>query len=183
MLIVAITGMPGAGKSTAAKALEAHGFKLIVMGDVVREETRRRGLEPNEKNTGDVMLELRERFGPGAVAEVCLRSMNKMKEDVTVVDGVRSVAEVEIFRRAGRVKLLGITASPDRRFRLVSERGRKDAPTSRVGFDERDRRELSVGVGSALALADEIISNERITSEELGRRAVELTEWWVSKNG
>lgn len=183
MLIVAITGMPGAGKSTAAKAMEAHGFKRIVMGDVIREETRRRGMEPDERNTGRVMLELRENFGPGAVAEVCLRSLSAMKEEVVIVDGVRSLEEVEVFSRAGRVRLLAVTASRDRRFKLLTERGRSDAPTARASFDERDRRELSVGVGNAMALADESLSNERATARELGNRAVELAEWWVSTAG
>jgi dephospho-CoA kinase len=185
MLIVAITGMPGAGKSTAAKALEARGFKKIVMGDVIREETRRRGLEPDEKNTGKVMLELREKYGPGAVAEVCLPSLKAMKEKVVVVDGVRSFAEVEVFAREGGrlVKLLAIHASRDRRFKLLTERGRSDAPASRASFDERDLRELSIGVGGAVALADEIISNERATPEELENRAVELVDWWVSTTG
>ena len=183
MLIVAITGMPGAGKSTAAKALEARGFRRIVMGDVIREETRRRGLEPDEKNTARVMLELREKFGPGAVAEVCLRSLKAMKEQVVVVDGIRSFAEVEVFAREGTVKLLAIHASPYRRFKLLTDRGRSDAPASRAGFDERDRRELSVGVGTAVALADETLSNERATPDEIGRRAVELVEWWVSTSG
>jgi dephospho-CoA kinase len=183
MLIVAITGMPGAGKSTAAKALEAHGFKRIVMGDVIREETRRRGLEPDEKNTGKVMLELREEYGPGAVAEVCLRSLKAMKEQVIIVDGIRSFAEVEVFGREGKVKLMAIHASRDRRFKLLTERGRSDAPTSRAGFDERDKRELSIGVGNAVALADESLSNERTTPGELGNRAVELVEWWVSTTG
>jgi dephospho-CoA kinase len=183
MLIVAITGMPGAGKSTAAKALEARGFKRIVMGDVIREETRRRGLEPDEKNTGKVMLELREKYGPGAVAEVCLHSLKTIKENVVVVDGVRSFAEVEVFAREGKVKLLAVHASRDRRFKLLSERGRSDAPASRSSFDERDRRELSIGVGNAVALADESLSNERSTPEELERKAVELVEWWVSTTG
>ena len=183
MLIVAITGMPGAGKSTAAKALEAHGFKRVVMGDVIREETRRRGLEPDEKNTGKVMLELREEYGPGAVAEVCLQKLKAMKESVVIVDGVRSYAEVEVFAREGKVKLLAIHASRDRRFKLLTERGRSDAPKSRASFDERDKRELSVGVGNAVALADESLSNERATPEELGNRAVELVEWWVSTVG
>jgi dephospho-CoA kinase len=182
MLIVAITGMPGAGKSTAAKALEASGLERIVMGDVIREETRRRGLEPDQANTGKVMLELRERYGAGAVAEVCLQLLRSVKEDV-VVDGIRSMAEVDVFGRVGKVKLLAIHASRDRRFKLLSERGRSDAPASRASFDERDSRELSIGVGNAVALADESLSNEHATPEELGRRAVELLERWVSAVG
>jgi len=179
MLIVAITGMPGAGKSTAAKALEAHGFKRMVMGDVVREETRKRGLEANEGNTGKVMLELREKYGPGAVAEVCLKALRALNQDVVVVDGIRSYSEVEVFAREGEVKLLAITASRDRRFKLLTERARSDAPGTKASFDQRDLRELSVGVGNAVALADETLSNEHTTPDELGRKAVELVEWWV----
>ena len=183
MLIVAITGMPGAGKSTAAKALESRGFKRIVMGDVIREETRRRGLEPDDNNTAKVTLELREKYGPGAVAEVCLRLLKTLKEQVVVIDGIRSPAEVEVFARAGRVKLIAIHASRERRLKLLTERGRSDAPTSRASFDERDKRELSIGVGNAVALADESLSNEHATPDELGRRAVELVESWVASAG
>lgn len=183
MLIVAITGMPGAGKSTAGKALQAKGFRRIVMGDVVRDETRRRGLEPDEANTGKVMLELRGKYGPGAVAEACLESLDGAGGDVVVVDGVRSYAEVEVFKRAGSVKLLAVTASPGRRFKLLTERARSDAPSSRTSFDNRDGRELAVGVGGAIALADETLSNERTTADELGRKAVELVEWWVGTGG
>jgi dephospho-CoA kinase len=129
------------------------------------------------------MLELREKYGPGAVAEVCLKSLRVMKEEVAIVDGIRSYAEVEAFAKHGRVKLLAIQASRDRRFKLLTERARSDAPTSRASFDERDKRELSIGVGNAVALADESISNEHNTPEELGNRAVELVEWWVSTTG
>ena len=183
MLIVAITGMPGAGKSTAAKALEARGFKKVVMGDVIREEVRRRGLEPDEGNTRAAMIELRERFGAGAVAEACLRSLEAAREDVVVVDGIRSLAEVDVFARAGNVRLLAIAASRERRFKLLTSRARSDAPAGRDSFDERDRRELSVGVGNAIALADDVLSNERGTAEELGSRAVEAVEAWVSAAG
>jgi dephospho-CoA kinase len=183
MLIVAITGMPGAGKSTAAKALESRGFKRIVMGDVIREETRRRGLEPSEKDTAKVMLELREKYGPGAVAEVCVRKLKTMKEQAVVIDGIRSPAEVEVFARVGEVRLIAIHASRERRFKLLTERGRSDAPTSRASFDERDKRELSIGVGDAVALADESLSNEHATPEELGKKAVELVDSWVASAG
>ena len=75
MLIIAITGMPGAGKSTVAQALEGEGFVRIAMGDMIREETGRRGLYLDDKNMGMVMREMREKYGAGAVAELCLRSI------------------------------------------------------------------------------------------------------------
>ncbi|MHA1862574.1 MAG: AAA family ATPase, partial [Candidatus Thorarchaeota archaeon] len=61
--IIIITGMPGAGKSEVANAFHNAGFPLIIMGDVIREETRNRGLEENPENTKKVMLELRELHG------------------------------------------------------------------------------------------------------------------------
>src|SRR5271167_2767960 len=104
MLILAITGMPGAGKTTASQALETMDLKRIAMGDMIREETKRRGLHPDDKNMGMVMREVREKYGPGAVAELCLQRIEPMKnEKAVVVDGIRSVVEVEVFKRAGEV--------------------------------------------------------------------------------
>ena len=62
------------------------------MGDMIREETKRRGLHPDDKNMGMVMREMREKYGAGAVAELCLRVIEPMKENAVVVDGIRSVA-------------------------------------------------------------------------------------------
>ena len=39
-LIVCLTGMPGAGKSTVADSLKKKGFLVITIGDIVREEAR-----------------------------------------------------------------------------------------------------------------------------------------------
>ncbi|MBI2006050.1 MAG: AAA family ATPase, partial [Nitrosopumilales archaeon] len=60
-LIVCLTGMPGAGKSTIANGLKSKGFDVINMGDAVRAEAKKRNLEPTGKNLGKLMLELREK--------------------------------------------------------------------------------------------------------------------------
>jgi len=181
--LVAITGMPGAGKSTAAQALASKGWKRVVMGDVIREETKRRGLVADEKNTGEVMKDLRKQHGDAAVAELCLKVVEGLKAGRVVVDGIRSMTEVEVFRRSADVLLLAVHASRKRRFALLKERGRSDDPKPYESFLKRDDRELGVGISKAIALADEIISNEHTTPDKLSREVVELVERWVEKGG
>src|ERR1035438_1924547 len=180
VLIIAITGMPGAGKSTVAGALGGVGLRRIAMGDMIREETSRRGLPLDDKNMGAVMQELRGKYGAGAVAELCLLSIqSKEGEAAVVIDGIRSVAEIEIFRKAGDVKLLAVLASPKRRFELLTSRGRADAPPNLESFKTRDARELSIGIGGAIALADEAIVNEHITPDELADAALSTATRWM----
>ena len=176
--IVAITGMPGAGKSTAAQALVKLGWTRVVMGDVIRAETKRRGLEPDAKNTGDVMKALRKERGDAAVADLCLEAIAKTHAKEVVVDGIRSMAEVDAFRRKASVLLVAVDASPERRYELLKERGRKDDPLAHQMFVERDQRELGVGIGKAIALADETISNQHATPEELSLEVKKVVERW-----
>ena len=183
MKIVAITGMPGAGKSTVAQALQALNMRHIAMGDMIRLETKRRGLPTDDRNMGAVMRELRERFGAGAVAELTIRELRKSDGRTVVVDGIRSVAEVEAFKREGNVKLLAVVASPKRRYELLLERGRSDDPLDVAGFNKRDERELSIGIGSAIAMADEVVSNEHSSVEQLAKAAVEVVRKWLSDGG
>ncbi|MDG6985403.1 MAG: AAA family ATPase [Nitrososphaerota archaeon] len=179
-LIVAITGMPGAGKSTATSALVKVGWKRVVMGDVIRAETTRRGLEPSAKNTGDVMRALRKERGPAAVAELCLDEIKRTGAEKVVVDGIRSMDEVGAFRKQAKVLLVAVHASPSRRFELLKERGRSDDPLSYEMFAARDRRELDVGIGESIALADETVSNQRATPEGLASDLLKVVGHWES---
>ena len=90
--------MPGAGKSTIANGLKNKGFDVINMGDAVRAEARRRNLEPTGQNLGKLMLELREKNGPGAVAELIQDQIKNSNQDIIVIDGVRSNAEIKVLR-------------------------------------------------------------------------------------
>ena len=180
--IVAITGMPGAGKSTAAKALVAKGWKRVIMGDIIREETKRRGLAPDSKNTGEVMKQLRKERGEAAVAELCLKAIQKVGSDRVVVDGIRAITEVETFRKRAEVILIAVHASQRRRFALLKERGRSDDPFSYEMFVKREERELAVGIDEAIALADEMVSNEHAAPEELAAEIAKVVDRWVEQD-
>ena len=152
----------------------------MVMGDVIRNETKRRGLEPNAKNTGDVMKMLRKEFGDSAVADLCLKEIEKTDAKKVVVDGIRSMAEVDKFRRKAHVLLVAVHASPARRFELLKDRGRKDDPLTYDMFVQRDRREMGVGIAEAIALADETISNQHTTPDRLAAEMTDVAGRWKS---
>lgn len=181
-LIVCLTGMPGAGKSTVASFLKEKGFSTVTMGDAVREEAKRQGLEPTDTNLGRLMLKLRQDLGQGAVAHLVLRKLERDGNSGNVViDGIRSIPEVEVLKKAGHVKLLAIHASQETRFKHLVDRGRSDAPASTDEFAGRDKRELSVGISEAIALADETISNNDLTFDQLKQSAYDIVREWLEE--
>ncbi len=177
-LIVCLTGMPGSGKTTIATGLKSKGFEVINMGDAVRTEAQKRNLEPTSQNLGKLMLELREKNGAGAIAELIQSQITNSHSDVIIIDGVRSNSEIDIFRKIGTVKILSIHGSTDTRFKFQQDRDRSDDPKTRDIFDKRDTREISVGISTSIALADESISNNNLTKEELIETAYEIVQSW-----
>jgi len=131
------------------------------MGDVIREETAKRGLEPTPQNVGKVMLELRKEGGAGVVADKCVLKIEQTSNPKIVVDGLRSFVEAEVFmKRLPSFILVTVHSSPQVRFERLSTRGRSDDPKTWEVFHERDMRELGVGIGNAIALAEYVIIND-----------------------
>ena len=171
--------MPGAGKSTIAEGLKSKGYQTINMGDAVRVEAKKRRLEPSSKNLGQLMLELRKENGPGAIAELVKDHIDASKSSIVIIDGVRSNAEIEVLRKYGKVRLLAIHASADTRFGFMQHRGRSDDPQTKENFEERDNRELGVGISNSIALSEEVINNNNKSKDELIEAAFEKIEFWL----
>ena len=95
-----------------------------------------------------------------------------------IIDGVRSNSEIDVFRKIGTVKILSTHGTTDTRFKFLQDRGRSDDPKTRDIFDKRDTREISVGISTSIALADESISNNNLTKEELIETAYEVVQSW-----
>jgi dephospho-CoA kinase len=176
-LVVGLVGMPGAGKSLVVETAQGNGYAVVAMGDVVREETRKRGLEPTPSNVGVVMLDLRKTGGAGVVAEKCIPRIEATQDRKLIIDGLRSLDEAEVFRAhfAG-FKLMAVHAAPQTRFTRLKGRGRSDDPDSWQVFQERDMRELSVGLGNAIAMADYMMTNEGGKEDLKARVAMLLAE-------
>ena len=174
--IFVIVGMPGAGKSLASQVAKRMKIPVFVSGDVIRNEALRRGLSPNKKNLGQVMLHIRKTDGMGAVARRLVPLIELSAGMTLVYEGARSMEEVEELARHYNVSIIAIHASPETRFRRLLKRKRGDRPRTMSDFRERDKRELKVGVGRIISLADRMVENEESipTLERRMRRVLKI---------
>jgi dephospho-CoA kinase len=178
-LVVCLTGMPGAGKSTIVSKLKEKGYETFSLGDGVRAEAKRQNLEPTGENLGKLMLELRQKYGPGAIAELIKESIQKSNHEIIIIDGIRSIHEIKVLKETGNLRLLGVEASSETRFNFLTQRKRSDDPLTREKFEERDNREMSVGLQEIIELADETIENNNITIDQLIHSAIEIFQNWI----
>lgn len=175
MKIIAFVGMPASGKSEAARIASQMGVPVVNMGDVIRKEVLRRGLEPNDSNTGMVANDLRKCEGMNAVAVRCISQIKEAGSDLVVVDGVRGIAEVECFRQefAEGFILISIYAPIEVRFSRIQKRARSDDMNTIEGLRNRDERELGWGMGEAIEASSVEIENN-FTLEVFRKDVIEV---------
>ncbi|ALU11610.1 hypothetical protein EYM_03040 [Ignicoccus islandicus DSM 13165] len=157
-LIIVTTGLPGSGKGTFAKVAEQLKIPVIVMGDIVRSEVVRRGLDLTPENIRRVALQLREEEGSIAVAKRVAEKIRGLESCAVVIDGVRSLDEVEVFRKLGKVVIISIEAPFEVRLGRVLKRGRVD-DVSEEELRKRDELEISLGIDKVMRNAEIVIEN------------------------
>ena len=163
MRIIAFVGMPASGKSEAARVAKRRGIPVVVMGDAVREEAERCGVDPIDANIGGLADQLRAAEGMDAIAKRCVPAIRKLygTADTVVIDGIRGLVEVDRFRYefGDDFMLIAIDTPIDTRLKRISGRRRSDAITSMESLKARDEREMRWGISEAIVSADHIIRN------------------------
>jgi dephospho-CoA kinase len=171
MKVIGVTGLPGSGKSVVSRVAKKLDIPLVRMGDVIREEAKKRN-----QTTGEIAVELRKEYGDFIVAERCVETVNnyfkqandstkfkspKYKCKIFMIEGIRSQYEVEIFKKHFKnFKIIAVHSTPKTRFKRLKRRMRPDDSKEESDFLLRDKRELNFGIGNVIATADYMIVNE-----------------------
>lgn len=155
-----ISGMPGCGKSFVSEIGIERGAVIVSMGDIIREEAKKRG-EP----TKETAVNLRKEFGDNIVSELTIKKIKKLQEDdnpnLVIIEGIRSHHEVRMFKENfDNFIVLSIFANPAIRFKRLQKRNREDDCQDYEGFEKRDFTELGFGIGNVISLSDKILVNE-----------------------
>lgn len=170
--VIAVVGPIASGKGALIDLLKKKGYQALSLSDVVREKAHEWGFPLTRENLQDVGDKLRHSFGPSLLAELATQEIRKHPEEKYVVDSVRNPAEVAYLKKEFGAFVIGITASVDKRFQLMQQRGREWDPKTREEFDrleERDRgvRQESFGqqVEKCLQMADLVVDNNGTLEE------------------
>lgn len=161
MKLIAFVGMPASGKSEASAIAKRMGIPVVNMGDVVREETSRRGLAPTDENIGGTGTALRKEEGMDIIAKRCVPKIHKVNGEIVVVDGTRNINEIDYFKKefGHDFRLIAIHTPFDIRFERVRKRARSDDMNSMDELKRRDEREKGWGLDKAILKADLTIDN------------------------
>ena len=163
MTIIALTGMPAAGKGEVAAVAQQRGWAVHRIGDLVWEETEQRGLELAPASVGAVANGEREAHGHGVRASRSLPHIDALcaAGSHVLIDGMRGEQELVVFRAAygDALVTVAVVASAEQRLARVQQRGRIDDGDA-AAFHARDERELGWSLAETIAAADETLANE-----------------------
>lgn len=160
MKVMGISGLPGSGKSLISEVGCERGAIIVSMGDIIREEAKKRG-----ETTKETASNLRAEFGQYIVSELTIKKIKQLQEDgidnTIMVEGIRSPHEVEMFKENfDNFIILSIFANPQIRFERLKIRKREDDSQDYNVFKARDQMELDFGIGDVISLSDKLIINE-----------------------
>ncbi len=186
--LVCIVGMAGAGKTTAADMLVAHGFGFVRFGQITLDVVRERGLPVNEENERAVREEVRRIHGMGAYATLNVPTFDALLAQGDVVaDGLYSWSEYKTLkeRYGERCVVVVIYASPRTRYGRLATRERPADDTEarfRLLTPEeakaRDYAEIErIEKAGPTAMADYLINNEG--EVETLRREIDRFVGWL----
>lgn len=172
MKVIGFCGKAGSGKSTVLKAIDDLGV-IITMGDVIRNEAKDRNHKLLDENLGKISLELREEFGPEIIAEKCVELIKNSDHQIIFVDGLRSLAEVRVFRKSWTFPVVAVMIDDKTRFERLSKRGRPDDPNTLEDLRGRDKREADLGLSEVIKSANYKINNN-VSEEEVHKKTRDL---------
>lgn len=160
--IIALVGMPGAGKSSCVDYLTNTGLPKVYFGGITLAEVKKRGLEINPENEKLVREDIRAKEGKDAYANRIVAQIKELfkEHDIVVADGLYSWSEYKVFKNEFDDNAIIIALTADRKLRHERLSTRPVRPLTDDEVTKREYAEIeNIEKGGPIANADYTISN------------------------
>lgn len=159
--IIAIVGLPGAGKTAAAEYYAKKNLPVVSFGKALNDYVDNNHLDHNEKTHKKIREEWRKQYGREAFAILNKKRIEEALKgnSVVIIDGLRSWEEYVYLKKElpkVRIYLLAIFADKHLRYKRVSIRRSRNE----LYGEERDMNEITgTNMGPTFAFADYLVKN------------------------
>lgn len=174
--IIALVGMPGAGKSEAANILTTKNIPFVRFGELTDEALHEKGLPLTPENERQVREQFRKDLGMAAYA---IKAKPKIEaaltdHDTVALDGLYSWEEYILLKKQfPQLLLIHIFAEPSVRYSRLAKR--EIRPISPEEARNRDIVEIeNLNKGGPIAIADYLIENNDDSMIHLQTKLEEL---------
>ena len=141
-IVFGLTGKNASGKGTVAEILKKKNFTYHSLSDSLRDELKSLRKEETRENLIDIGNELREKGGPGVLADKLMPKLNS--ENNHIVDSIRNPLEVISLRKETLLRrffLISVDANSRLRYDRLCSRGRIGDTDSWEKFIEQEKKE------------------------------------------
>ncbi len=159
--IIALVGLPGAGKTEASMFFKEKEIPVISFGKVINDYIDKKKLEHSEETHKKVREELRATHGIEVLAVMNEKKLRKALEKnmMIVIDGMRSWEEYTYLKKAMpdvRINIVALYADKNLRYKRISKRSYR----AQLFGEKRDIDELlGTNMGPTIAFADYLVKN------------------------
>ena len=171
-IVFGLTGKNASGKGTVAEILKKKNFTYHSLSDSLRDELKSLKKEETRENLIDIGNELREKGGPGVLADKLIPKLNF--ENNHIVDSIRNPLEVISLRKETLLRrffLISVDANSRLRYDRLCSRGRIGDTDSWEKFVEQEKKEENVDdpnkqqLSKTMQMADYNIDNSGTLQE------------------
>ena len=171
-IVLGLTGKNASGKGTVAEILKKKDFIYHSLSDSLRDELNSLKKEETRENLIEIGNKLREKGGPGVLADKLLPKLNS--DSNHIVDSIRNPFEVISLRKGtlfGSFILISVDANAILRYDRLRSRGRTGDTDSWEKFVEQERKEENNDdpnkqqLSKTMEMADYIIDNSGTIGE------------------
>ena len=141
-IVFGLTGKNASGKGTVAEILKKKNFTYHSLSDSLRDELKSLKKEETRENLIDIGNKLREKGGPGVLADKLMPKLNS--ENNHIVDSIRNPLEVISLRKETLLRrffLISVDANSRLRYDRLCSRGRIGDTDSWEKFVEQEKKE------------------------------------------
>lgn len=141
-IVFGLTGKNASGKGTVAEILKKKNFTYHSLSDSLRDELKSLKKEETRENLIDIGNELREKGGPGVLADKLIPKLNF--DNNHIVDSIRNPLEVISLRKETLLRrffLISVDANSRLRYDRLCSRGRIGDTDSWEKFVEQEKKE------------------------------------------